>query len=42
MNQDIDGEYDMDDSEDLLELLGNIDEYTTAANNATKNSTEDK
>ncbi|CAF1532305.1 unnamed protein product, partial [Rotaria sordida] len=41
-NQDIDGEHDADDSEDLLELLGNIDEYTTAATNATKKSTEDK
>jgi len=41
-NQDINGEYDMDDSEDLLELLGNIDEYTNAAINATKKSTEDK
>ncbi len=40
-NQDIDGEYDMDDNEDLLELLGNIDEYTTTAINATKKSTED-
>ena len=42
MNQDIDGEYDMDNSGYLLELLGNIDEYTTATNNATKKSTEDK
>ncbi|CAF3748667.1 unnamed protein product [Rotaria sp. Silwood1] len=41
-NQHIDGEYDMDDSEDLLELIGNIDEYTTAVINATKRSTEDK
>ena len=41
-NQDINGEYDMDNSEDLLELLGNIDEYTNAAINATKKSTEDK
>ncbi|CAF1406501.1 unnamed protein product [Rotaria sordida] len=41
-NQDIDGEHDADDSEDLLELLGNIDEYTTAATNATKKPTEDK
>ncbi|CAF3818885.1 unnamed protein product [Rotaria sp. Silwood1] len=41
-NQHIDGEYDMDDSEDLLELIGNIDEYTTAVVNATKRSTEDK
>jgi hypothetical protein len=41
-NQDVDGEFDMDDSEDLFELLGNLDEYTTAAINATKKSTEDK
>jgi hypothetical protein len=41
-NQDVDGEYDMDDSEDLFELLGNLDEYTTAAINAAKKSTEDK
>ncbi|CAF3743213.1 unnamed protein product [Rotaria sp. Silwood1] len=41
-NQDIDGEHDADDTEDLLELLGNIDEYTTTAINATKKSTEDK
>ncbi|CAF3157322.1 unnamed protein product [Rotaria sp. Silwood2] len=41
-NQDIDGEYDMNDSEDLLELLDNIDEYATVAINTTKKSTEDK
>ncbi|CAF1532473.1 unnamed protein product, partial [Rotaria sp. Silwood1] len=41
-NQHIDGEYDMDHSEDLLELIGNIDEYTTAVINVTKRSTEDK
>ncbi|CAF4349241.1 unnamed protein product [Rotaria sp. Silwood2] len=41
-NQHIDGEYDMNDSEDLLELIGNIDEYTTAMINTTKRSTEDK
>ena len=35
-NQYIDGENDMDDSEDLLELLGNLDEYTAAVVNATK------
>jgi len=34
-NQYMDGEYDMDDSEDLLELLGNLGEHTTAAINAT-------
>ena len=41
-NQDVNGEYDIPDSEDLFELLGNLDEYTTAAINATKKSTEDK
>jgi hypothetical protein len=41
-NQHVDGEDDMDDGEDLLELLGNLDEYTVAAINATKKSTEDK
>ncbi|CAF4477467.1 unnamed protein product [Rotaria sp. Silwood2] len=41
-NRYIDGEGDMDDSENLLELLGNLDEYTTAAINATKKSTEEK
>ncbi|CAF1375645.1 unnamed protein product [Rotaria sordida] len=41
-NQGVDGEYDMDDSEQLFELLGNLDECTAAAINATKKSTEDK
>ncbi|CAF5039162.1 unnamed protein product [Rotaria sp. Silwood1] len=41
-NHDIHGECDMDDSDDLLELLGNLDEYTTAAVDATKKSTENK
>ncbi|CAF4854187.1 unnamed protein product, partial [Rotaria sp. Silwood2] len=41
-NRYIDDEGDMDDSENLLELLGNLDEYTTAAINATKKSTEEK
>ena len=41
-NQDLHGEYDIDNSDDLLELLGNLDEYTTAAVNATKKSTENK
>ena len=41
-NQDVNGEYDIPDSEDLFELLGNLDEYTTAAINVTKKSTEDK
>ncbi|CAF0937589.1 unnamed protein product [Rotaria sordida] len=41
-NQDIHGEYDMDDSDDLLELLGNLDDLTAVAANATKRSTENK
>ncbi|CAF4080502.1 unnamed protein product [Rotaria sordida] len=39
---DVHGEYDMDDSNDLLELLGNLDEYTTAAVNTTRKTTENK
>jgi hypothetical protein len=40
-NQDVHGEYDdMEDNEDILELLGNLNEYTAAAANATKTSTE--
>ncbi|CAF2763621.1 unnamed protein product [Rotaria sp. Silwood2] len=38
----VDGEYGTDDSDDLLELLGNLDENTVAMFNATKNSTENK
>jgi hypothetical protein len=41
-NQDVHGEYDTDDGNDLLELLGNLDEYTAAAANATKKSAENK
>jgi hypothetical protein len=41
-NQDINGEYDMDDSDELLELLGNLDESTVVAANAAKKSTETK
>ncbi|CAF3623605.1 unnamed protein product [Rotaria socialis] len=41
-NQGVDGEYDIDDSEQLLELLGNLDEYTATAANANKKSTENK
>jgi hypothetical protein len=41
-NQDVNGEYDIDNSDDLLELLGNLDESTAAAANATKKSTENK
>lgn len=41
-NQVVHGEYDMDDSDDLLELLGSLGEYTVAAANSTKKSTENK
>ena len=41
-NQHAFDEDEMDDSEDLLELLGNLDEYTNAAINATRKTTEDK
>ena len=41
-NQDVHNEYDMDENDDLLELLGNLGEYTTAAIGATKKSTEDQ
>ena len=41
-NQDVHGEYDVDDGQDLFELLANLDKYTAAAVNATKKSTEDK
>lgn len=37
-----DGEYEIDDNEGLLELLSNIDEYTTAAINAGKHTTEEQ
>ena len=40
-NPAVHGEYDdMDNSDELLELLGSLDEYTTAAANASKKSTE--
>ena len=40
-NPGVHGEYDeMDNSDGLLELLGSLDEYTTAAANASKKSTE--
>ena len=42
VNQDFDGEYDPDDSNDLLELLGNLDDCTTALANASRKSTENK
>ena len=39
-NRDINGEYDVDENDDLLELIGCLDEYTTIAIIATKKSTE--
>jgi hypothetical protein len=40
-NQAISGEYDSEDNdEDLLELLGDLNEYTAAVANATKKSTD--
>jgi len=41
-NQHLFDEDEMDNSEDLLELLGNLDEYTNAAINATRKTTEDE
>ncbi|CAF1595684.1 unnamed protein product, partial [Adineta steineri] len=41
-NQDIYGDDAIDDNEDLLELLGSLDEYTTTAMNSMKKSTESK
>lgn len=42
-DQNVDGgEYGIDDNEGLLELLNNIDEYTTTAINAGKRTTEDE
>ncbi|CAM4808986.1 unnamed protein product [Rotaria magnacalcarata] len=38
----VDGEYGTDNSDDLLELLGNLDENTVAMLNATKTSTENR
>ncbi|CAF1089809.1 unnamed protein product [Rotaria sordida] len=39
-NQDAHGEYEVDDIDDLIQLIGNVDECTAAAANATKKSTE--
>ncbi|CAF1564624.1 unnamed protein product, partial [Rotaria sordida] len=39
-NQGADGEYEVDDIDDLIQLIGNVDEFTAAAINATKKSTE--
>lgn len=41
-NQGIGDECDIVDNEDLFELLGDLDEYTIAAINAAKRSTEDR
>ncbi|CAF4334893.1 unnamed protein product, partial [Rotaria sp. Silwood2] len=42
VNQDVHGEYDADDTDDLLELLGSLDERTTAIATASAKSTENK
>ena len=42
VNQDIDGEYNLDDSSDLLELLGNLDDCTVTLANASRKSMENK
>ena len=42
VNQDFDGEYDPNDSNDLFELLGNLDDCTAALVNASRKSTENK
>ncbi|CAF1361742.1 unnamed protein product [Adineta ricciae] len=39
-NQGVDGEYEVDDIDDLIQLIGSVDEFTAAAINATKRSTE--
>ncbi|CAF4540342.1 unnamed protein product, partial [Rotaria sp. Silwood2] len=41
-NQDVNDEHNIDNNDDLLELLGNLDEYTTTTANAIKKSTESK
>ncbi|CAF4669565.1 unnamed protein product [Rotaria socialis] len=41
-NQGVDGEYDIDGGDQLLELLENLDKYTTTTANANKKSTENK
>ena len=42
VNEDFDEEYDQNDSSDLLELLGNLDNCTVALANASRKSTENK
>ncbi|CAF4521081.1 unnamed protein product [Rotaria sp. Silwood2] len=39
-NQGADGEYEVDDIDDLIQLIGSVDESTAAAINVTKKSTE--
>ncbi|CAF4199129.1 unnamed protein product, partial [Rotaria sordida] len=39
-NQGADGEYEADDIDDLIQLIGSVDEFTAATINATKKSTE--
>ncbi|CAF4239766.1 unnamed protein product [Rotaria sp. Silwood2] len=39
-NQGADGEYEVDDIDDFIQLIGSVDEFTAAAINATKKSTE--
>jgi hypothetical protein len=39
-NQGADGEYEVDDIDDLIQLIGSVDEFTATAINATKKSTE--
>ena len=42
VNQDVHSEYDADDTDDLLELLGSLDERTAAIATASAKSTENK
>ncbi|CAF1690146.1 unnamed protein product, partial [Adineta ricciae] len=39
-NQGVDGEYEVDDIDDSIQIIGSVGEFTAAAINATKNSTE--
>ena len=39
-NQDAHGEYEVDDIDDLIQLIGNVDEFTAVGVNAMKKSTE--
>ena len=40
VNQDAHVEYEVDDIDDLIQLIGSVDEFTTVGVNATKKSTE--